>query len=179
MPNWLFDAERNWEKNSEMISPYHWKNWLWSHWKWIFASLLRHPLRKTASTHTVSVSPLLGLRCTSFWSYAGWKFQLSASWSLTPVPGFWNLISSAGIWSPFRLCTATASALHGPVSTSLDVVLPSLPCTLWPKKSFPRILSLSHCKWSFRIPLSTIVMLQKFDHLISTRCVFQMNLKTS
>ena len=51
--------------NSKMISPCHWKNRLWSCWKWAFASLLCRPLRRTLTpcipfiTFVGTVLPLL------------------------------------------------------------------------------------------------------------------------
>ena len=62
-----------------------------------------------------------------------------------------NSIPLVGIRSPFRLCTTTASALLGPTSTSLDVILPlstlyssgprKLPTKYYPYPSLQNITS--------------------------------------
>lgn len=79
---------------------------------------------------------------------------------------------------PSRLHVITAPTLCGPTSTSLHIMLPSLPCIVQPRK-FP----FRYCPYPSLqkttpklFPVGSL--LHKFDLVIFTRCVLQMPLKT-
>jgi len=81
--------------------------------------------------------------------------------------------------SPFETLRCHNVALCGPASTSLDVFLPSLPCTLQSKKTSPRNYPCPSLQEITSISSSNCcaVLSEKFDFLISLRCSFQMPIK--
>ena len=96
--------------------------------------------------------------------------------NLTPrLPSIETRFPQQEIRSSSRLCAATAWAS---ASLSLDVVLSSLPCILWPSK---RLLTRYYpCPSLQKITskfFPAAALLQKIDLLILTRCVLQVPLK--
>ena len=123
-------------------------------------------------THAVTASLLLGLHCTSSDPLLARNFGPFPSRSHPPTLTLDLDCSSTKFQTPSKALCGHNVALRGLASVSLDVFLPSLPCTLWPRK---RLLiryypcpSLQNITSKFFL---TAALLQKIDLLIFIRCV--------
>lgn len=119
------------------------------------------------------------MHCLSFKSSASQKIWFSDSWSHTPAHNFCFSIYSRGIWSPSRICVATASDLHGATSASLWTLFFPICLVLSNPGKIPSLRYYLFCSLQKLILnfSSTAALLHKFDLLNFIRCVIQVPIK--